>query len=239
MSQAPAIRTAPRRPVFNIAPDEALAELDPRSAPAISAGSPASAPWGRADLVSRGHEADGARRLRLFSTWEISKYLIPVAPRISAGCCAPIPACPGPVRDRGGAKWFTLDEVLALRAHFAAEGSRAKNTSPTARGLPAKICAVANFKGGVGKTSMAAHLAMSAALDGYRVLVIDLDSQGLDDLDLRRQGRFGMGHDLSGDRPRLCARAAGREPAPGRARRCNAAARGRCWPRPPSAIAPR
>ncbi|MEM6306428.1 MAG: AAA family ATPase, partial [Pseudomonadota bacterium] len=45
-------------------------------------------------------------------------------------------------------------------------------------GEPAKLVAVANFKGGVGKTSTAAHLAMSAALDGYKVLVIDLDSQG-------------------------------------------------------------
>ena len=79
----------------------------------------------------------------------------------------------------GGAKWFTLDEVLRLRAHFAAEGSKAKEYLPwRPKGLPAKIVAVANFKGGVGKTSTCAHLAMSAALDGYRVLVIDLDSQG-------------------------------------------------------------
>jgi hypothetical protein len=72
-----------------------------------------------------------------------------------------------------------LDEVLRLRAHFAAEGGAAKEYLPyRPKGLPAKIVAVANFKGGVGKTSTAAHLAMSAALDGYRVLVIDLDSQG-------------------------------------------------------------
>ena len=69
--------------------------------------------------------------------------------------------------------------MLALRAHFAAEGSRAKEYRPwRPAGLPAKVAAVANFKGGVGKTSTAAHLAMSAALDGYRVLVVDLDSQG-------------------------------------------------------------
>jgi chromosome partitioning protein len=56
---------------------------------------------------------------------------------------------------------------------------RPRNTCPyRPEGLPAKIVAVANFKGGVGKTSTCAHLAMSAALDGYKVLVIDLDSQG-------------------------------------------------------------
>ena len=79
----------------------------------------------------------------------------------------------------GGAKWFTLDEVLRLRAHFATEGSKAKEYAPyRPKGLPAKLVAVANFKGGVGKTSTCAHLAMSAALDGYKVLVVDLDSQG-------------------------------------------------------------
>ena len=85
----------------------------------------------------------------------------------------------GRAEAQGGARWFTLDEVLRLRAHFAAEGSRSKEYRPwRPAGLPAKIAAVANFKGGVGKTSTAAHLAMSAALDGYRVLVVDLDSQG-------------------------------------------------------------
>ena len=68
---------------------------------------------------------------------------------------------------------------MTLRQHFAAEGAADKEYMPwRPKGQPAKIISVANFKGGVGKTSTAAHLAMSAALDGYKVLVIDLDSQG-------------------------------------------------------------
>ena len=135
---------------------------------------------GRADLASRGLEEDGARKLRLFSTWEICRYLIPVAQGHFRRVLRENPDLPqGQSETRGGAKWFTLDEVLRLRAHFGAEGSKSKNYLPyRPEHLPAKILAVANFKGGVGKTSTAAHLAMSAALDGYKVLVVDLDSQG-------------------------------------------------------------
>src|SRR6185312_7978458 len=36
----------------------------------------------------------------------------------------------------------------------------------------------ANFKGGSGKTTSAVHFAQHMALNGYRVLLADLDSQG-------------------------------------------------------------
>ena len=167
-------------PYFNISPDAALAEL---GAPVTSRGFAeiaAACARGREDLVGRGLDAQGQKRLRLFSTWEITRYLIPVAPQHFRRVLRQNPELPqGASETEGGAKWFTLDEVLRLRAHFAAEGSRAKEYQPyRPKGQPAKIVAVANFKGGVGKTSTAAHLAMSAALDGYRVLVVDLDSQG-------------------------------------------------------------
>jgi chromosome partitioning protein len=167
-------------PYFNISPDEALAELGPPVGAEDFAEIARHCAEGRQDLVRRGLNPDGSRRLRLFSTWEITRYLIPVAPAHFRRVLRANPALPqGASETTGGAKWFSLDEVLRLRAHFAAEGSRAKEYRPwRPAGLPAKVVAVANFKGGVGKTSMAAHLAMSAALDGYRVLIVDLDSQG-------------------------------------------------------------
>ena len=167
-------------PYFNIDPDRALSELGEPTTTADFAAISAACARGRDDLASRGLEADGARRLRLFSTWEITRYLIPVAAAHFRRVLRANPDLPqGRSETEGGAKWFTLDEVIALRAHFAAEGSRAKEYRPyRPDGLDAKIVAVANFKGGVGKTSTAAHLAMSAALDGYKVLVVDLDSQG-------------------------------------------------------------
>jgi chromosome partitioning protein len=167
-------------PYFGISPDEAEAELDvPTNTNGFAEIARACAA-GRDDLASRGLEESGRRQLRLFSTWEITRYLIPVAPAHFRRVLKGNPDLPqGRSETDGGAKWFTLDEVLRLRAHFAAEGSKSKNYLPyRPKGLPAKTVAVANFKGGVGKTSTAAQLAMSAALDGYRVLVIDLDSQG-------------------------------------------------------------
>lgn len=170
----------PLAPYHGISPDEALSSI---GAPLDTAGFASIADAcrrGRDDLAGRGLDAEGSKALRRFSTWEITKYLIPVAPAHFRRVLRQNPDLPqGLTETDGGAKWFTLDEVLRLRAFFASEGASNRDYLPyRPQSLPAKVLAVANFKGGVGKTSTAAHLAMSAALDGYKVLVVDLDSQG-------------------------------------------------------------
>ena len=171
-------RPEAKPPYFNIDPDKAAKALGPATGTHGFDAIARACAAGRDDLAGRGLNETGGRTLRQFSTWEITRYLIPVATGHFRRVLKANPDLPqGRSETSGGAKWFTLDEVLRLRAHFGQEGSKAKEYLPyRPEGQPAKMVAVANFKGGVGKTSTAAHLAMSAALDGYKVLVVDLDS---------------------------------------------------------------
>ncbi|WP_118134705.1 AAA family ATPase [Oceanicella sp. SM1341] len=175
MSRKPESTTPP---YFNIDPERAAGKIGQPVTTSRFAKAAAFCSKGREDLARRGHAPEGKKRLRRFSAWEVTRFLIPVAPAHLRRVLRSNPDLPQG-EGEGGSKWFTLEEVLTLRDHFAKEGVATKEYRPwRPEGLPAKIVAVANFKGGVGKTSTAAHLAMSAALDGYRVLVIDLDSQG-------------------------------------------------------------
>ena len=70
----------------------------------------------------------------------------------------------------GRKRLFTLTEVAEFRKHFNLVPQRPAGTAPS-------VVGVANFKGGVGKTSTAVHLGQYLALRGYRVLMVDLDAQ--------------------------------------------------------------
>lgn len=77
----------------------------------------------------------------------------------------------GPVsRDSAGHREYTLERINRYRDLFETRRRRPP-------GSTCIRCAVTNFKGGAGKTTTAVHLAQRCALEGLRVLMIDLDPQ--------------------------------------------------------------
>jgi chromosome partitioning protein len=65
---------------------------------------------------------------------------------------------------------YTLEQVNQLRDHFGTRPFRAPADDPV-------IVSIQNFKGGVGKSTIACHAAQYLAQRGYRVLIVDCDSQ--------------------------------------------------------------
>lgn len=85
---------------------------------------------------------------------------------------------PQPETGAGGRRLYTSQDIMALRQLLEA-GTKTPGTYLPGRrtGDHLQVITVINFKGGSGKTTTAAHLAQKCALDGYRVLAIDLDAQ--------------------------------------------------------------
>lgn len=115
------------------------------------------------------------KTLRPFSIWEISQFMFDIPADTLRKKLADDPSLPqGDTQDDGRQRWFSLAEINELRRRLKFRGKTLLPERP--KGRAARI-AVSNFKGGVGKTVVAQHLAHAAALDGYRVLCIDFDPQ--------------------------------------------------------------
>ncbi|MEM7243162.1 MAG: plasmid partitioning protein RepA [Pseudomonadota bacterium] len=85
---------------------------------------------------------------------------------------------PTPEIAKNGRRFYSMQDIAELRS-FLEQGAKTPGTYlPGRRGLEhLQVISVINFKGGSGKTTTSAHLAQKAALDGYRVLALDLDPQ--------------------------------------------------------------
>ncbi len=116
------------------------------------------------------------KTLRRFSSWEVSELIFGLNQSTFRGKLAADPSLPGgQVEPDGRQRWFSLEEINELRRKLKI--NRKSLMPPRPVGKRALRTAVANFKGGAGKSTVALHFAHGAALDGYRVLVVDFDPQ--------------------------------------------------------------
>ena len=128
------------------------------------------------------------KTLRRFSSWEVAELIFRINQSTFRGRLAAEPDLPGgEVEPDGRQRWFSLEEINELRRKMRI--NRRSLMPPRPAGKRAFRVAIANFKGGAGKSTVALHLAHASALDGYRVLVVDFDPQatlshamGLDDV---------------------------------------------------------
>lgn len=119
------------------------------------------------------------KTLRRFSSWEAAELIFGVnrstfnrKHRANTGMPAGVQES-----ESGGLKWFTVEELNQIRHAWTEK----RGANPLLPNRPANKralrVAVANFKGGAGKSTTALHFAHAAALDGYKVLVVDFDPQ--------------------------------------------------------------
>jgi chromosome partitioning protein len=86
---------------------------------------------------------------------------------------------PAPQTSSSGRRSYTLAQINELRRHLAANKPKeaARYLPHRREGEQMQTIACVNFKGGSGKTTTSLYLAQFLALQGYRVLALDLDPQ--------------------------------------------------------------
>lgn len=104
---------------------------------------------------------------------------------------------PPPLISSNRREGYTQEQIQKLRDYFGTNKTLSDEDEPM-------ILSIQNFKGGVSKTTVAIHLAMHLSLQGYKVLLIDLDSQAstthslgkIPDFDIKEEETlYGFFHD--------------------------------------------
>ncbi len=116
------------------------------------------------------------KTLRRFSSWEVGELIFKVNQSTLRGRLAADPSLPqGLTEEEGRQRWYTLEEINEIRRRLKVNRKSLMPRRPAGK-RPIRA-AIANFKGGAGKSTVALHFAHAAALDGYRVLCVDFDPQ--------------------------------------------------------------
>ncbi len=128
-------------------------------------------------LRTRMYPPKSEKTLRSFLTNEVSK--LTSIPDSTLKLMSSEGRGPTPSRLENNHRVYTLAQINELRELFAKQKPvEALRFLPRRRpGEHLQVLAIANFKGGSAKTTTCVHLAHYLALQGYRVLALDLDPQ--------------------------------------------------------------
>ena len=130
-------------------------------------------------IAVRAGQISTAPAPRLFSIWEITSWILPMASEHFRRVLAAAPHLPqGTAGAEGGTRWFTPADLITLRNHFASGPRQARYQPSRLPDSGAPIVALTGPMGAMGRTTSLLHLAAGAALSGYRILVIEGDPAG-------------------------------------------------------------
>ena len=117
-----------------------------------------------------------AKSLRRFTSAEAARVIGVTVSRVQQLAAEGLG--PSPEVSATGRRSYSLADIHGLRAYLDDHARGGRRYRPgRLEGDHLQVVAVANFKGGSGKTTTTAHLAQYLVLRGYRVLALDLDPQ--------------------------------------------------------------